>query len=356
MPLNLNFSTANWTIESPSVSLSRPGSAITIAGGFFNSSGIQFTIYGIVLNTSTLVNFNHTLGGIDINFNIPNTSNGNQLVIDFDSGPLLNQTTLQLSGLNMDTGEIYLSVQTSDHSSYARGAISVTAGDTKVIFSDPILNHARLWNITLESGGTNFSLSRINCFLAGSLLQTESGDRAIEQLKAGDKVYRSDGSLTTVKWVGYQEVSTRLTHPAKVNPICIARGALGENVPNKDLHISQDHALEVEGLLINAGALVNGKSIYQVAKMPREGFRYYHIETEGHELLNVQGLAAESFIDYVGREGFVGTEGQEIVGEPIREMNLPRLSAARLVPPDIRERLAQRAELTSRQGSFKTAA
>jgi len=31
--------------------------------------------------------------------------------------------------------------------------------------------------------------------------------------------------------------------------------------------------------------------------MPKDGFTYYHVETDDHELLLAEGLAAETFID-----------------------------------------------------------
>ncbi|KMW57739.1 hypothetical protein AIOL_002706 [Candidatus Rhodobacter oscarellae] len=51
-------------------------------------------------------------------------------------------------------------------------------------------------------------------------------------------------------------------------------------VPSRDLYVSPDHAVEIDGVLINAMALDNGTTITQVAKMPLDGFTYYHVETE----------------------------------------------------------------------------
>jgi hypothetical protein len=129
----------------------------------------------------------------------------------------------------------------------------------------------------------------------------------------------------------------------KINPICVTAGALGPGRPARDLYLSGDHALEIDGYLINAGALVNGRTIHQVAEMPKAGFTYYHVETDAHELILAEGCAAESFIDYAGRDGFVN--GDDRAGEPpIREMDLPRISDVRLVPDSIRTRLGIGAE------------
>jgi len=175
------------------------------------------------------------------------------------------------------------------------------------------------------------------CYCAGTAIATPDGPRAVETLVAGDIINTADGGKTTVRWLGEQPIATRFLHPAKINPICIRAGALGEGVPSRDLFVSQDHAIAIDGLLINAGALVNGTSIYQVKDMPLDGFSYYHVETDAHELILAEGCAAESFIDYAGRDGFINGEESDTV---IAEMDLPRISAARLVPQAVRDRLA----------------
>jgi hypothetical protein len=189
-----------------------------------------------------------------------------------------------------------------------------------------------------QIGIQSFSTSLVNCFAAGTQIATRSGPRAVETLKAGDKVLTADGAETEVVWLGVQPVDVRLAHPARVNPIRITAGALGGGLPERDLLISQDHAIAIDGMLINAGALVNGTTIRQErGKMP-DGFAYYHVETQAHELLLAEGVAAESFIDYAGRDGF--ENGGEAEPRAIPEMDLPRVSTARLVPDRIRDRLA----------------
>lgn len=208
------------------------------------------------------------------------------------------------------------------------GSVTVTGTHqiTRVTFSTSTGGDLRI---------SSLSGNALNCFLEGTLVDTPTGKRRVETLSAGDVVSRSDGGVTTVKWLGFQNVDTALMHPKLVNPICIKAGALGADLPERDLYLSQDHAIAIDGVLYNAGALVNGQTIYQVTEMPREGFTYYHIETEAHELLHVEGLAAESFIDYAGRDGFDNDETPEDAVS-IEEMPLPRVSSARMVPAPLR--------------------
>ncbi|EBA03427.1 hypothetical protein RB2150_02189 [Rhodobacteraceae bacterium HTCC2150] len=201
---------------------------------------------------------------------------------------------------------------------------------TGIVFTS--LNGAASATLVLNS----ISANALNCFTAGTQIATAQGNALVEDIVAGDVIKTADGKMATVKWVGVQNVNTRLTDPKKVNPIRICAGALGNGLPLRDLELSQDHTIAIDGVLINAGALVNGTTIYQIAQMPTDGFTYYHIETEAHELLLAEGVAAETFIDYAGRDSF--ENGDEASGS-VAEMALPRISSARMVPSELQTRL-----------------
>lgn len=192
------------------------------------------------------------------------------------------------------------------------------------------------------SSGTLFITDfNAQCFLHGTKIATPDGEVAVQDLVPGDRVLTAQRGETEVQWLGRQEIETRMVHPAKYNPICISAGALAAGVPKRDLYLSADHAVELGGMLINAGALVNGRSIYQVRDMPLDGFTYYHVETQAHELIVAEGCSAESYLDVPNRDSFVN--GEERAGvPPIQEMDMVRISAARLVPEKIRARVAGR--------------
>lgn len=181
------------------------------------------------------------------------------------------------------------------------------------------------------------------CFLEGTLIATPDGEKAVEDLRAGDVVLTASGGTTTVEWLGEQPVATATTNPAKVNPIRIRAGALGDNIPARDLLVSPDHAIGIDGYLVNASALINGSTVTREGQMPGAGFTYFHVETGTHELLLAEGCPAETYVDFIGRDGFVN--GAERTEAPaIVEMAAPRISAARHLPPQIRARLDDRAE------------
>ena len=198
---------------------------------------------------------------------------------------------------------------------------------------------------TINQTGYSIVLNDAACFMPGTMVRTPDGEMAVETLKRGDLVTTTDGRAEMVSWVGRQTVSMRFADPMRVLPIRIKAGALGENVPSRDLLISPDHAILVGEILIQAGALVNGSSIVRETEVPQI-FTYFHVELEDHSLILAENTAAETFVDNVDRLAFDNWQEHEALypeGKPIVEMPYPRAKAHRQVPPAIRERLACRA-------------
>ncbi len=88
----------------------------------------------------------------------------------------------------------------------------------------------------------------------------------------------------------------------KAAPILIKAGALAEGLPARDLRVSPDHAIEVDGYLIPAKHLVNRASIVQEAWCQR--VTYFHLELETHALLLSEGTWSESYLDDGNRHVF----------------------------------------------------
>ncbi len=261
------------------------------------------------------------------------TANPINLEWDFVAGTWSVRFETSGGGISSPTGSQYLITRFEDNGNLT----FVGTGITGVIFTST--NEAGFANINLNSlSGADF-----NCFCAGTRIATPEGEVAVETLQAGDTVLTADGTVSTVKWLGRQDVDVRLGNPRKTNPICILAGALGETLPKRDLWVSQDHAIELDGCLVNASVLVNGSTIYQVAQMPLEGFTYYHVETEAHELLLAEGCPAESYIE---REAMDFDNAEERAARVIPEMDLPRISSQRMLPDQIAARIAARVGTT----------
>jgi hypothetical protein len=194
----------------------------------------------------------------------------------------------------------------------------------------------------------------INCFLAGTLVATPNGEVPIETLKTGDLVTTDGGVAAPVRWLARQTISRTFADPMRVMPIRIKADALGEHLPARDLFVSPDHALLVDGALIEASALVNGDSIVRHDDVP-ETFTYYHVELSDHSLILVEGVPAETFLDHASRLRFDNWDERPVEAAPARELDYPRAKAYRQVTPATRQRLLERA-VAMRDGKVADAA
>ena len=99
----------------------------------------------------------------------------------------------------------------------------------------------------------------------------------------------------------------------------------------------------VDGVLCEAGALVNGTTITRVPLSEYdESYTVYHVETEAHEIIFANGAPSETFVDNVSRRAFdnhaefTGLHGEQ---SEMKELPHPRASNARHLPERIRSRL-----------------
>jgi hypothetical protein len=147
---------------------------------------------------------------------------------------------------------------------------------------------------------------RAVCYKNGSQIRGAYGDVAIEDIKAGDQVVViRDGKevLEPVKWVGFTaiDLSTH-AHVEDAAPIRVRAGAIAEGQPARDLFLSPEHCLIIDGRSVSAKLLVNGGSI--VSERDHAPFTYYHIELETHGILLAENLPAESYLDTGNRDMF----------------------------------------------------
>lgn len=157
-----------------------------------------------------------------------------------------------------------------------------------------------------DSGTGTEIIAAVTCFAEGTAIRTPSGDVAVERLRAGDAVtVLEDGEPATrlVRWLGQRRIDVR-THPRPdlVAPIRIAPDAIGPGIPARELSVSPDHALFLDGVLIPARMLVNGRTILRDPDVA--AIRYFHIELERHAVLLAEGVAAESYLDTGNRALF----------------------------------------------------
>ncbi|GBQ89859.1 Hint domain-containing protein [Asaia krungthepensis] len=140
----------------------------------------------------------------------------------------------------------------------------------------------------------------VACYLAGTRIRTPSGEVEVERLKTGDTVIAIvDGEEVTrrVTWTGrgHCTVDTQLEDDRAGYPVRICRGALDGIVPERDLYVTAEHCMLIDGRFIPARQLVNGYSIAFDRK--QVAFDYFHFETEAHSVVLAEGAPSESYLD-----------------------------------------------------------
>jgi len=153
------------------------------------------------------------------------------------------------------------------------------------------------WKVWKGSDKKSIGGNDPNCLLRGTAIMTPSGEMPVEDLRVGDLVETVSGRVMPVKWIGRQ--SYRKSGPSwqeSVVPIRITRNALGENTPHRDLYLSPNHALYIDGVLIRVKELVNGISITPSLPADRQVVEYFNILLETHEAILAEGAPVESFL------------------------------------------------------------
>jgi hypothetical protein len=134
------------------------------------------------------------------------------------------------------------------------------------------------------------------CFCPGTLILTDQGDVPVETLKAGDWAVIRGGGLRKIKWIGRRRFGGRAAaaHPS-VWPVCFRAWSLGEGLPRRDLWVSPDHAMFLDGILVPARNLINAVSIVRAEGVC--SVNYIHVELDEHDVILAEGAPTESFVD-----------------------------------------------------------
>jgi hypothetical protein len=142
------------------------------------------------------------------------------------------------------------------------------------------------------------------CFVRGTCLLTPTGERRVEDLQIGDLVTTLSGGAKPIQWIGRRVYrrSTGSSYPESVLPVRVAAGALGPDAPHRDLLISQEHALCVDGVLIKAADLINGSSITLRPDTELSEIEYLHVKLTRHDVIFAEGAPSETLIVHAGND------------------------------------------------------
>lgn len=147
------------------------------------------------------------------------------------------------------------------------------------------------------------------CFLAGVLIRTPRGEWPVEDIRIGDHVLARDPRsgeevVRPVVWVGSRRVHIADGAPDDKahRPVRLLKDAIAEGVPHKDLLVTPEHCLFLDGRFVPARMLVNGRSIFYDRTI--RAYTYYHLETEEHSVIWADGMPCESYLDTGNRASF----------------------------------------------------
>lgn len=173
-------------------------------------------------------------------------------------------------------------------------AVGEVAGARKNMVSEPAKPAARDKN--------DNSVSAV--FTPRMLIATPQGERPIEDLSVGDEVITRENGIQKINWVGARGLTgAELKRGPHLNPVQVAKGALGDGLPERDMMLSPNTRVLVSNdktalyfeepeVLVAAKHLTALRGISMAA--PR-WVRYVQVMFAHHEMILLNGSWTESF-------------------------------------------------------------
>lgn len=328
-----SFSTSGTLTVNGTVTFQNTGSAITFGKAVFSANstlalnGVHATLssFGSANGTGTVtlengaflsssygnavapvVVFKHTT---DANGKIV----GNTLSVDFNGGSTNQLPSIQNLSVydriviaNTNDTAITLNLTDNGNGTYSLiETIPAWGNATRVISSNVTLAEglsASDFTFEVENGNTD-----LVCYLPGSMIRTPAGDVAVEHLHPGDMLvaYANGQSVArAVVWVGrkHMTVQTHLPEADAGYPVRVKANAIADGVPYKDMLITPEHCLFLDGVFVPVRMLVNGGSIAYDHTIT--AYDYYHVETQQHSVIMADGALTESYLDTGNRGSF----------------------------------------------------
>ena len=150
----------------------------------------------------------------------------------------------------------------------------------------------------------SFATVTAPCFTLGTLILTDTGERPVEDLAPGDRVWTRDHGFQPIRWTGRRRLDpTTLAATPKLRPIRIRAGALGDGMPRDDLIVSPQHRVLVRSAIAQrmfgtAELLVPAKQLLELPGIALAEdlaeVTYLHLMFEHHEILLSNGAETES--------------------------------------------------------------
>ena len=151
---------------------------------------------------------------------------------------------------------------------------------------------------------TNIEAITPACFTPGAMIETKRGLVAVETLRVGQQVLTRDNGYQKIRWIGQRKLGAAelAAHP-QLQPVRIARGALGAGLPEVDMVLSPQHRMLISG---SRAELLFGEAEVLAAALHMVGLpgitrarvsevTYLHLMCDAHEIIRANGAWTESF-------------------------------------------------------------
>jgi hypothetical protein len=144
------------------------------------------------------------------------------------------------------------------------------------------------------------------CFASGTRILTPSGERIVEDLQPGDLICTLDNGPMPLRWRRKSDHSLDYDFRSdQMRPVRIRAGALGPDLPVRDLTVSPQHRLlvsspEAERLFGSRDILVPACKLTRMEGINRLNLAshvsYHHLYFGSHQIVFADGAPAESLL------------------------------------------------------------
>jgi autotransporter-associated beta strand protein len=185
---------------------------------------------------------------------------------------------------------------------FQNGTLTLDGANGNITLDLPGATAGAVTVATTAGGNVDIGNVPAPCFAGGTRILTTRGEIPVEHLREGDLAMTVSGTARAIRWIGHRRVHCdRHPRPHDVWPVCVLADAFATGQPRRDLRLSPDHSVFIDGALVPIRYLINGGTIRQlrVAEVT-----YYHTELPVHDVILAEGLPCESYLDTGNRGAF----------------------------------------------------
>ncbi len=204
-----------------------------------------------------------------------------------------------INGIEVDPGDTITLSSGHEITLLASGELEIVPPASQTGLTDP---ESINFTYTADDGtgitDTAFvTVTAIPCFVRGTMILTDQGEKAVEDLRPGDLIETRDNGPQPIRWIGNRTTAAE----GRFAPVVIEAGTFGMH---RRLVVSPQHRVMLshwmaevmfgeDEVLVAAKDLVNGCS---VRVLDGGEVEYFHLLFDEHQIIWSEGLTTESFL------------------------------------------------------------